>query len=183
MSRVHCLNHASHLCTHLQGRLKPTEPTGKTREAAAKANSCCDTHCLLLRSPLGHRSSPLARQAFQSPRQHTLSAAMLRAAASTLLRQLPRFLSSPAAVAAPRSRPLVAAPVCCAPPPAVAATKPPAIPPVKRISRGGFFELLCQGGGVSCVAVACSGPCPQAHILGSPRAAPATSHCWLPPRR
>lgn len=60
---------------------------------------------------------------------------MLRAAASTLLRQLPRFLSSPAAVAAPRSRPLVAAPVCCAPPPAVAATKPPAIPPVKRISR------------------------------------------------
>ncbi|KAL4450122.1 hypothetical protein ABPG77_010791 [Micractinium sp. CCAP 211/92] len=60
---------------------------------------------------------------------------MLRAAASSLWRQLPRALSSPAATAVGRCRPLVTAPVCCAPPPAAAATKPPAIPPVKRITR------------------------------------------------
>ncbi|KAL4452445.1 hypothetical protein ABPG75_008107 [Micractinium tetrahymenae] len=60
---------------------------------------------------------------------------MLRAAASTLWRHLPRAFSSPAAAAAVRSRPLVTAPVCCAPPSAPAATKQPAIPPVKRITR------------------------------------------------
>lgn len=74
---------------------------------------------------------------------------MLRAAASSLWRQLPRALSSPAAPAVARSRQLVTAPVCCAPPPAATTAKPPAIPPVKRITRGVSPALLQKVSGIS----------------------------------
>lgn len=69
-------------------------------------------------------------------------ATMLRAA----LLQLPRaFLPAATATAALRSRPLHAAVVCCQPPAAPpAAPKAPAIPPVKRISRGRCLGAWCS---------------------------------------
>lgn len=102
------------------------------------SNCCCTLHARIAAAQdappacsLLSCRSPARSCGSQRPScQHT----MLRA----VLLQLPRaFCPAATATAALRGRPLHAAVVCCQPPAAPpAAPKAPAIPPVKRISRG-----------------------------------------------
>lgn len=118
-------------------------------------------HCLAPSSPCHPRPRSCRSQQPHHP------AIMLRAA----LLQLPRaFLPAATATAALRGRPLHAAVVCCQPPAAPpAAPKAPAIPPVKRISRGGCLGAWCSLVWL-CAAVAtarhaaCVSSSPASHI-------------------
>lgn len=108
---------------------------------------------VISRAQAWQRNTPaIARNHSSSHREQHLQqqhkqckAAMLRAAANALWRQLPRALGPPQLPAAAlRWRQLHVAPLCCMPPPTAASAKAPAIPPVKRITRGAHCHGLNQ---------------------------------------
>lgn len=108
--------------------------------ASSDRSSACRQPCAPTRLPCSRPQPPSQpQQQQQQPR-----VVMLRATA-TMMAQLPRAWGPTAAAATPLlRRPLHAGVVCCqppaAPPPVKAPPKAPAIPPVKRITRGALRQ-------------------------------------------